>query len=262
MKKSLSVKDPFAPIERVPLFTPSGMQSSRYAIVLDPQGLHEEVGIVSEDYNLVENQRVVESAQRVLHEAELEATEGRVIFDGKRFSQRWVLQQATFDVAPGDIVALTLDAWNSYDGSARFGVAFNLQRLVCSNGMLMDQLLGGFRFKHNAAHGEDFDVEVEEAVSRLKILAGSVHRLAPQFQQMTQKRLNIAGIQQTFRDLEVSRPLIADIFQGLEGTSLWQVYNAYTDVLTKMNTFASEGINRRVTSYFLDKCALPGGRHG
>jgi hypothetical protein len=262
MKRTISTSDPFAPIARVPLYTPSGVQSSRYAIVLDPHGEHEEVGIVSEDYNLVENRKVVEAAERVIDEARLDAQQGKHLFDGRRFRQRWVLQKATFDVAPGDVVALTLDAWNSYDGSARFGLAFNLQRLVCSNGMVVDQLLGGFRFKHNSTHGSDFDREVEDAVGRLQQLARSVHRLAPQFQQMTQKRLSIKGIQQSFADLDISRPLVADIFLGLEGTTVWQVYNGYTDVLTKMNTFASEGLNRRVTSYFLEKGTAPGGRHG
>ncbi|MBZ0099003.1 MAG: hypothetical protein K8F30_07950, partial [Taibaiella sp.] len=90
MKRTTNVRDPFAEIKRVPLFTPSGKQSSRYAIILDPDGAHEEAGIVSEDYNLVENQLVVEAAERVLQEAELDANQGRVLFDGKRFSQRWV----------------------------------------------------------------------------------------------------------------------------------------------------------------------------
>jgi hypothetical protein len=257
MKRTLSVKDPFAEIKRVPLFTPSGHQSSRYAIVVDPQGEHEEAGIVSEDYNLVENRTVVDAAERILAEAQQNADVGSQIFDGKRFRQRYVLQKSTFDVAPGDVVALTLDVQNSYDGSTRFGIAFNLQRLVCSNGMVVDQLLGGFRFKHNVTHGSDFDLEVEQAVDRLKQISRNVHQIAPQFQAMTQRRLSIKGIQKTFRDLTLPKGLISDVFLELEGMRIWDVYNAFTHVLTKNNTFASEQVNRRVTNYLLEK----GGSH-
>ena len=155
--RTLSITDPFTPIAKHPLLTPQGLQSSRYAIVLDPSGEAQEAGIVTEDYNLVENREVVETAERVIHAGSLEATPDKVLFDGRRFRQRWVLPQHTFAVQVGDVVALTLDATNSYDGSTRFGLAFNLQRLVCSNGMIVDQLLGGFRFRHNQSHGDVFD---------------------------------------------------------------------------------------------------------
>jgi hypothetical protein len=250
--RTLSVTDPFAPIQRVPLFTPAGVQSSRYAIVLDPHGAHEEAGIVSDDYNLVENARVVETAERVLQEGALEATLGKTLFDGRRFRQRWILQQYTFDAVPGDTVALTLDAYNSYDGSARFGLAFNLQRLICSNGMTVDQLLGGFRFKHNHSHGEDFDQEVEQAVERLLQLSQHVNLLAPKFQALTQQKFNVAGIQRVFSDLDLPRPLIADAFMATEGNRAWDVLNGLTHVLTRQESFGAENTNRRVTQYFLD----------
>ena len=250
--RTLTVSDPFLPIQRVPLFTPAGVQSSKWAVVLDPQGAHEEVGIVSDEYNLVENARVVETAERILAEGALEATRGKTLFDGRRFRQRWVLGQHTFEAQPGDIVALTLDAWNSYDGSARFGVAFNMQRLVCSNGMVVDQLLGGFRFRHNHAHGEVFDGEVEQAVERLQQLSHNIHLLAPKFQTMTRQKLSIAGIQRVFSDLEVPRPLVSDVFMELEGSRAWDLYNAFTHVLTRQESFGAEHTNRRVTQYFLD----------
>jgi hypothetical protein len=250
--RTLSVTDPFVPIAKHPLLTPQGLQSSRYAIVLDPGGQSEEAGIVTEDYNLVANQEVVETAERVIQAGALEVTLGKVLFDGRRFRQRWVLQQHTFDAVPGDTVALTLDAYNSYDGSARFGLAFNLQRLICSNGMTVDQLLGGFRFKHNHSHGDDFDQEVEQAVERLLQLSQHVNMLAPKFQALTQQKFNVAGIQRVFCDLDLPRPLIADAFMAIEGNRAWDVYNGLTHVLTRQESFGAENTNRRVTQYFLD----------
>jgi len=250
--RTLTVKDPFVPIAKHPLLTPQGLQSSRYAIVLDPSGQAEEAGVVTQDYNLVENWEVVETAERVLQAGALEATLGKVLFDGRRFRQRWVLQQYTFDAVPGDTVALTLDANNSYDGSARFGLAFNLQRLICSNGMTVDQLLGGFRFKHNQSHGDDFDQEVEQAVERLLQLSQHVNLLAPKFQALTQQKFNVAGIQRVFSDLDLPRPLIADAFMATEGNRAWDVLNGLTHVLTRQETFGAENINRRVVQYFID----------
>ncbi|MDP2361749.1 MAG: DUF932 domain-containing protein [bacterium] len=251
--RTLTVTDPFTPIAKHPLLTPQGLQSSRYAIVLDPTGEAQEAGIVTEDYNLVENREVVETAERVIQAGSLQAIPDKVLFDGRRFRQRWILPQQSFDVQPEDIVALTLDATNSYDGSTRFGLSFNLQRLICSNGMVVDQLLGGFRFKHNHSHGDIFDEEVEQAVERLMALATNVHLLAPKFQAMTRQKLSIQGIQRVFHELETPRPLVADVFQELEGNRAWDLYNAFTHVLTRQETFGAEHTNRRVTQYFLDR---------
>jgi len=118
--------------------------------------------------------------------------------------------------------------------------------------MVADTLLGGFRFKHNHSHGEVFDEEIEQAVNRLIQMGQNIHLVAPKFQQMVDKKLSLQGIQQVFTDLKLKRSLTADVFLALEGDTQWQVYNAFTDVLTRMNSFPAENLNRKVTRYFLD----------
>ncbi len=75
---------------------------------------------------------------------------------------------------PNDIVQLALHVVNSYDGSTTFGLALNANRLVCTNGMMIDFFLGDFKFRHYGH--DDFQQELEEASNAVMGLAGQLSR--------------------------------------------------------------------------------------
>lgn len=218
-KRTRNFIDPFAPVTIVPLYTADGSQSSRNAVMIDNQGEQEEVGIVSDSYQLVPNSVVHEIATDVLTRTEMLFEENSLLFDGKRFRQRWVIPDLAIQPVPGDIVNVAMDVINSYDGSTQFGVLFNAQRLVCSNGMMLDFLLGGFRFRHFGHDG--FINELQEAAQVIRNLADRLEPVTGRIQRLIETRVDREKIQRVFREIKPPVKLQADVFMAIEDDTAW-----------------------------------------
>ena len=251
MKRSLDLSDsPFLAVTKTPLYTREGVQSNRVSVILDPEKLAMEVGTVSSDYKLVPNQDVEQAAVDVLELTGLPNEVSSLYFDGKHFRKRWILPDLSIEPRVGDLVQVAIDAHNSYDGSSTFGLAFNLQRLVCGNGMVVDFQLGRYRFRH---YGSDsFEQELEVAVDRILDLTGKLDTILPRLRSLTDTPLNRTETQTVFRDLSIPKTTQAEVYQKIEEDNWWGLYNAFTDVLSHINTYRSDLLNRQVSRYFLE----------
>jgi hypothetical protein len=251
MRKSVDMSEsPYLPVVKTPLFTQDGSQSTRMSVILDPEQLAMEVGTVSADYKLVPNQDVEQAAADVLERTGMHSELSSLYFDGKHFRKRWILPDLSIEPRVGDFVQVAIDAHNSYDGSSTFGLAFNLQRLVCGNGMVVDFQLGGYRFRH---YGSDsFEQELEAAGSRIRELAGRLENIVPRLRSLTDTPLSRAETQTVFRDLSIPKTTQAEVYQKIEEDNWWGLYNAFTDVLSRNNTYRSDLQNRQVSRYFLE----------
>ena len=245
--------DPFLPVAKVPLLTGGGDVSSRCAVVLDPEGEAREVGVVSADYTLVPNQKVHDLATEVLERSGFATEPVRTLCDGKRYQQSWRMTDMTVAAQLGDVVALTVEAFNSYNGSCNFGLAFNAQRLVCENGMTLDFMLGGFRFRHYG--NRDFDRELEGAKEQVLALTDKVKLLEPVLSKMVDTPITRPELQAIYGSLPLGQGLIAQSFLGIEEDTQWGVYNAITDVLTRQESFRAQDINRQVSRHFMGRAA-------
>jgi hypothetical protein len=243
------IDDPFLPVRKEQLFTSDNRPSSQYAVMLQQENQEIEVGHVSENYQLVPNETVHQIALDVLSRSNLGFDDAGMIFDGKRYRQRWVLPDLSVEPKKNDIVQLTFDVINSYDGSTTFGLAFNAQRLVCTNGLLLDFLLGGFRFRH---FGHDaFPEEMELAVSSLQNLSAQLEPLNSKLQYMIDQPVDRHYIQQAFTDLKLTDKMKANVFMEVEEDTAWGFYNACTHVLSRAGTHHADNINRQVSRYML-----------
>jgi len=249
MTDSKTTLSPFSPVELQPLRRANGDHSSRLAVVLNPNADATEVGVVSPEYKLVKNSEVVQVAEDLLNRTGVPVEEHQTLWNGKRFRQRYLLSQTTGEVKVGDVVACTLDAVNSYDGSTTFGLEFNAIRLVCSNGMMLSFMLGGFRFKHWGS--QNFDREMRVAARQLGRVGDRLHMVLPMMTELTHKRMKRADIQRFFAETNLPITTQAKVFNAIEEDTKWGVYNAATDVLTKQERFSAENLNRRVSQYFL-----------
>jgi hypothetical protein len=241
--------NPFLPVSKMPLFTSDGEKSSRQSVMLQTEEGQVEVGNVSESYQLVPNETVHEIALDVLSRSELSFEDAGMIFDGKRYRQRWILPELLAEPRKGDIVQLALDIVNSYDGSTTFGLAFNAQRLVCENGMMVDFMLGGFRFRH-FGH-DDFGSELEMASSHVRGLVDKLTPLSSKLQRLIDTTIDRESIQAVFKVLALPQSLQAQIFMQIDEYTLRGLYNAFTGVLTGNNTHRAESINRQVSRFIL-----------
>ncbi len=182
-RRNTNISDPFAPVKLVPLTTPDGSPSSRNAVMIEENDGDTEVGVVSTGYQLVRNDDVFNIALDVLGRTGLYHEDAGMIFDGKRYRQRWVLPDLQMEVRPDDLVHVTLDVINSYDASTLFGLSFNARRLICANGMMIDYMLGGFRFRHWGHDG--FVEELQVAANRVQSVAENLDPLTRTMKRMT-----------------------------------------------------------------------------
>jgi hypothetical protein len=243
------IDDPFLPVRKEQLFTSDNRPSSQYAVMLQQEGQEVEVGHVSENYQLVPNETVHQIALDVLTRSNLGFDDANMIFDGKRYRQRWILPDLSVEPKKNDIVQLSFDVINSYDGSTTFGLAFCAQRLVCTNGMMLDFMLGGFKFRH---FGHDaFPEEMELAVNSLQNLSAQLEPLNSKLQTMIDQPVDRHYIQQAFTDLKLTDKMKANVFMEVEEDTAWGFYNACTHVLSRAGTHHSDNINRQVSRYML-----------
>lgn len=255
MKKNVNehLLDPFAPVAKVQLQTPDGQSSSKYAVMLETPEEPVEVGVVGPDYQLIENSLVVDMARDILERSFGGEYEDRgLIFDGRKFRQRWVVPVTQVDVNPsvGDVIRLSVDVMNSYDGSTTLGLEFNAERLVCTNGMRVASILGGFRFRHYGGNGR-FQDELNGAVRKLQNLGDGMERLGAACGRLINAPLTRSDTQKVFSDLKVPNALAIQAYQAIEEDTRWGLYNAFTHVLTADKSFANENWNGRISDYFL-----------
>ena len=241
--------NPFLPVETVPLVLPSGETSSRRAVIFDPTGENLPVGYVSSDYKLVPNSAVAETAHEVLQKTGFNYEDHQVIFDGKKFRERFILDEFSGEVKVGDTVKVVVDAINSYDGSTKFGLEFNALRLICENGLMVSHLLGGFRFKHWG--DRNFDEELQNAARQIGNVGNKLLYLMPQLTDMSRKRVKRADIQKSFKDTDLPLSMQAKVFNSIAEDNQWGLFNAYTDVFSRMGNFHGDNLNRKVSRYFL-----------
>ena len=240
---------PYAEVELQPLLHSNGAESSRVAVVVDPQGDCFEAGVMSRDYKLISNKAISNVAYELLDRTDLPYEEHKVLWDGRRFKQQFVIAGMEAEVEVGDVVAVMLCAQNSYQGSLMAGLSLELLRLSCSNGLCVSHVLGKIALKH---WGErDFENELRMASQQILNVGEKVEKVLPRLKAMTQKQICRADIQDCYRQTGLPMSTRAKAFDLLEEDSEWMLYQSITDVLTRQDSFSSENFNKKVSQYFI-----------
>jgi len=118
-----------------------------------------EVGVVSDNYLLIPNKKVVELANDVADNSGLQFEEDKIFYNGRQFMYSMVSKDTVGEVEVGDDVGLGIMFWNSYDGSTALSFRIYLQRLACLNGMVSKDIFKSYRFRH--LHNSDSNYEAE-----------------------------------------------------------------------------------------------------
>lgn len=233
--------DPYADIEKVPLFAEDQMQSRGYSVRLEdpaaPTGWRE-VGLVSEEYLLVSNTRVREMALEIAERSPLRWKETKRFFDGKRFLlglQARPEESPLVEVDVGDTVGLGLLLENSYDGSRKLSASAYAHRLVCSNGMLMPEHFASIRFRHDNT-GRGWEEELERALHLLEGAEADLRRFGEAAKRLASWRLGSSELETLRREVLEELPLTLwakslDRYLLKEEHTGWGLLNAATRVL-------------------------------
>lgn len=177
----MSNLDPYAEIEKVPLFTSDNMKSKGYSIRIENDKADSgwsEVGLVSNEYLLVPNRQVRDMALEIVDRTALTWYETKVFFDGKRFMYALATDTAlSVEVNVGDVISVGLLFENSYDGSRKLAASLFAYRLVCSNGLLIPQYFARMRFNHDNS-AKVWEAEVGRALAMISYAEEGLERFA------------------------------------------------------------------------------------
>lgn len=257
--------DPYAPIEKAPLYTDDRMRSRGFSVRLEEDGADEgwrEVGLVSEDYLLVPNADVREMAYEIGARSGLRFEEARTFFDGRRYALALVAKSESVDVqggtktvtAVGDYVSLGLLFENSYDGSCRLSASLFAYRLACSNGMLASDLFARVRFRHSR-ESQGWEDELARSLAMLAGARSGLRRFARSASRLAGHGLGTAELA-TLRTGYLDRlPVtlwgkVVDRYLAHEAPTAWGLLNAGTHELwhTERMTRSDFGHNAYLTS--------------
>ena len=200
-RKTMHVKgdlDPYAEIEKAPLYTPDRMRSRGYSVRLEDDGADDgwrEVGLVSEDYLLVPNADVRGMAHEVGARSGLRFEEARTFFDGKRYALALAARSEAVhvEVEVGDYVSLGMLFENSYDGSCRLTASLFAYRLACKNGMLAGDLFARVRFRHSR-ESRGWEDELARSLAMLAGAQSGLRRFADGSARLARHRLGTAEL--------------------------------------------------------------------
>ncbi len=266
-----SPEDPYRRIEKRTLHAPDGMKSKGFTVRLEddrfPSG-YREVGVVSQDYLLVENAAVRDLALEIADRSGGAWQLTKEFFDGKRFVYALALRDhSLIDVRLGDPVGLGLMFENSYDGSRRLSASLYVNRLVCTNGMLAPSIFRRVAFRHTDA-AKDWDVGIASALRMIDTAGPLLNRFAGAMSKLAALDVTTDELARIREHALPQLPVslfgkVVDRFLAHEEPTAWGLMNAATQVLwhNPKPTLADMGHNEYVVRA-LASYVSPGGDFG
>ena len=242
--------DPFAPILVTPTVSEHSGTPSGYAVELadasEPTG-YRHVGVVSENYLLLPNDRVRALALEVAARTNLPFRETGLFWDGKRMMHTVDLLGHTEAVVPGDDHGLRLVTTTSYDKSWRYRCMLGVVRFQCSNGTVAGDWLASVDFKHVAVPGtpraESWEAVVHQAMGVVDRGPEDLDRFVGAMRALKRTRTTDRRLRAVWRSLsalpDVAKGRIMDRYVGGEEATLYGLYNAGTAALSKRGAKAT-----------------------
>ena len=228
-------------VKSVPLFTEDGVPANAWGNVREDTNTV--IGVTSERYGILQNNELEDVILAGLRERNLtpSVTEGIVAKHGSRVHVRYDFRDATFEVPTnkkGDIICLRLVTHNSFNGSAPAAVSVGAVRLVCTNGMtsFCEELT--LTNKHNSHIRPEFALNVlDSAILQWDVLKRNSTSLARKQISNTQgfnaiENIVKRGIVSEYDGKRVLNRWQSPSFEHDSERSMWNLYNAFTEVFT------------------------------
>jgi hypothetical protein len=240
--------DPFVEIHKQPTYLSNGNQTGAYAITLGDN--QKEVGIVKENYLLIENQKISEIGQNIMADSGIDFQPDKMFFNGKQFREIYVAKDAGLEVQVprvGDLIGLVCEIQNSYDSSIKAGINIYFQRLVCENGMLSKAFGFGHTFWHTK-NNVDWVNEISRATQVLRNQSGSRLQSFAESCGKLQKPIETEDIANIRENYISKLPIqqfgqMYDKYLADKDYSAWGFLNAGTNVLWHANKLTTANFN-------------------
>jgi hypothetical protein len=246
-------------VKSVPLFTADGVPADAWGNFReDTKAI---IGVTSDRYGILQNdefERVIKTglASRGLNPTSQKIS---VVKWGSRVHFQYDFKDASFEVPTkkvGDIICLRITAHNSFDGTSKSSISVGAVRLVCSNGMTCFDSELSLSAKHVSTIDPVYCTDVvDEAVRQWGKLQSRFTLLAqtPITHNDGQGIIN-AFVNRGVYSERMSKHIIErwknPSFEHDEERSIWNLYNAHTEVFThglsERNMEHADHVSRKV----------------
>ena len=230
----------YSPIRKVPLEY-MGVKSNAWSVQIEhltDTSEWKEVGVVSDSYLLIDNTKVEQMITDISEASGYQWVKDKVFWNGKQFMYSMVSKDNIADnIKVDDDVALGMMIWNSYDGSTALQFKLYVQRLVCLNGMLSNDIFKSFRFKHDQ-NSINYEKDIMEAVKMIQGSDDKVRYMIKALRYLSEDKLEVDTLklirEEYLNQLPVS--LFGNIidklltYKPMEIPSTYDLLNAGTNV--------------------------------
>jgi len=148
----MNLKSTFFPVTLVPVPHPYSEEyneqpDTKYRYVMRNDN-GEVLSIVTKDYQLVENEKLIEAIMPSIDSFGGELLECKLFGDGARVQYRFSFPNKKITIHEKDDLIPEVVIKNSYDGSTAITVMAGAFRLVCTNGMVIGEIVDYFKNRH------------------------------------------------------------------------------------------------------------------
>jgi hypothetical protein len=220
----MNIKSFYFPVEEQDVTLVNGYRANGYkAIVANPQDSPQLVSIVKNSYKLVPNQALITPFME-----EIASLKTRWFIDTSHSfveANRMRLQITFPDVYASDKeskIPLSVYLHNSYDQSEGIRMFWGAIRAICSNGMIMGDVLG----KYYARHTKGFQAEMIHR--QFDDIAENIHRVESRIQLLDEMPVNLEILEKVQQALGKRRLEEIIATDTLPDISQWDLYNMIT----------------------------------
>ena len=187
---------------------------------------------MTNDYKLVTNQEIIDAAEPILKEHNAQLKEAVSFGNGQQTTWKWIIPDVKIEISKGDLMSPEIIIKNSYDGSLQVHILSGAFRLVCSNGMIIGNVIEKYNYKHNIGN-INLD-NLDESIENTIIHARKVGEEFPALKDVVIKQKHIVELIKLFpstMSVFIARYMIAN-----KSKNYWDLFNVATYINThKMN---------------------------
>ena len=187
---------------------------------------------MTSDYKLVDNKQIIDTATPILKQHKAELKEAVSLGDGQKTVWKWIIPDVKMQVAKDDFMNPEIIIKNSYDGSMQVHILSGAFRLVCSNGMIIGNVIDKHNYRHNV-NSLNID-NLDESIERTIIQARKVSEDFPMLKDKKLRQKHIIELIKLFPS--TMSEFITQYLVANKPKDYWDLFNCATYLTShKMN---------------------------
>ena len=199
------------------------------------------LGVVSKQYEEVQNQALLRMAEFIREEADMDSVV--VLANGAKVCFTATLKGASTDIVPGDTVKRRLVGYLGHDGKTGCGAKFTNIRVVCQN--TLSAALAGSGNHRSITHKRGANLSFDKLITSINIARQSFEEECEYMREFASRSMNRDGFREfvntvynvTDEDIFRKRQSLERAFNWGMGAefapnSIWNAVNAVTEIET------------------------------